>query len=599
MTEKAGAVIGINLGNSYGSLACINQHGRADVIANEDGERQLATRIAFAGDQVYIGNQATPQLVRNAPNVIDRFVNLLGVKFSQATEADKKRISSPLIDVGDDTPGFEVEINGEKTKLSAHQVAVRYLNSLFLTAKEFLSGVPIAGCVLSYPPFFSSTQMEALKKAAQEAGLIALQLVPTSAAALVAYNLTSPLPGGQLPAHPDGEAAESAEYPSTKVLDRNVVVLDVGGSSTDVTVISARAGLYSVLAYVHDAALGGATIDDAMIQYFAKEFTKKTKVAIEAGNTRAWTKLRNEVEVTKRALSASNSAQCSVESLAEGIDFSGPLNRMRLDMLAAKVYDGAISAIKQALKEAGLEAAHVDEVVLAGGSARLGGFVDALQVLFPEETSHTKVTSSIDSDQVIARGCAIQAQALAALTTLGETPERKHISDLPVKGHAEILELKTPATSKAIGLVVPAPDVSKLNGSARPTEKAIVDGKLFVPIIAEKTPLPARRVVQLLSNATASALLEFAEAESEIHIETIAPPEADPVDEDEDEEPLEPEEVRTVVYKPSRSLGQLAAPAGKSGKIQVQVIVNVDGSVDIKAGEPGAESAAELKLPAP
>lgn len=78
MTEAAGAVIGINLGQSYGSIACINQHGRADVIANEDGERQIATRMAFDDDQIYMGNQATPQLVRNAPNAIDRFVNLLG-----------------------------------------------------------------------------------------------------------------------------------------------------------------------------------------------------------------------------------------------------------------------------------------------------------------------------------------------------------------------------------------------------------------------------------------------------------------------------------------------------------------------------------------
>lgn len=72
------AVIGVNFGHSFSSIAAINQHGRADVIANEDGERQLATRIAFNQDQVYIGNQATPQLVRNASNVIDRFANLLG-----------------------------------------------------------------------------------------------------------------------------------------------------------------------------------------------------------------------------------------------------------------------------------------------------------------------------------------------------------------------------------------------------------------------------------------------------------------------------------------------------------------------------------------
>ena len=82
MSQSDGAVIGINLGNTYGSIACINQHGRADVIANENGERQIATRIAFNGDQVYSGNEATPQLVRNAHNVIDNFVNLVGRSYS-------------------------------------------------------------------------------------------------------------------------------------------------------------------------------------------------------------------------------------------------------------------------------------------------------------------------------------------------------------------------------------------------------------------------------------------------------------------------------------------------------------------------------------
>lgn len=561
------------------------------MIANEDGERQLATRIAFASDQVYIGNQATPQLVRNAPNVIDRFVNLLGKKFSEVPAEQKKRSSAALIDVGDDTPGFEVEVDGTKIKLSVHQVAVRYISSLFLTAKEFLSGVPIAGAVVSYPPFFSSTQMEALKKASEEAGLIVLQLVPAAAAALNAYGLTTPRPGGQLPTHPDGELSSGSEpdYPVTKVLDRNVVVLDVGGSSTDVTVVSARAGLYAALAYVHDPALGGASIDDAMIQYFAKEFTKKTKITIESNNLRAWSKLRNEVEVTKRALSASNSAHCSVESLAEGMDFSGPLNRMRLDMLASKVYDGVVSRAKEALSQAGLEAAQIDEVILAGGTARLAGLMDALQVLFPEETSSTKISSAIDSDQVIARGCALQAQSLAALSTQGETTERKHIADLPIKGTSDIPDLSVPTTSKAIGLVIPSPDLSKINGSAPQAEKSIVDGKLFVPIIAEKTPLPARRVVQLLAPSSGSALLEFAEGEQHIHVEQLEAPEPDP--EDEDDEPIEPEEVRTAIYKPSRTLGQLSVEAKE--KIQVQVIVEVDGSVHIKAG------GAELSLPAP
>ena len=111
MSQEEGAVIGINLGNTYGSLACINQHGRADVIANESGERQIATRIAFHGDQVYHGNGATPQLIRNAHNVIDNFVHLVGRPYSDLSEEEKERKSAAVLDVNG-VPSFEVEING-------------------------------------------------------------------------------------------------------------------------------------------------------------------------------------------------------------------------------------------------------------------------------------------------------------------------------------------------------------------------------------------------------------------------------------------------------------------------------------------------------
>ncbi len=198
--------------------------------------------------------------MRNAPNVIDNFVNLLGRPFSSLSESEKKRASAAVIDVGG-AAGFKVEIDGKEETLSVHDVAVRFLRSLFLTAKDFLSGVPIAGAVLSVPQWFPEVQIAALKKAAEEAGLIVLQVIPASAAALAAYNLTTPAGPGQLPAHPDG--VDSAPYPVEKSLDRNVVVVDMGGSSTDITVLSARSGLYTLLAYTHDPTVGGTTLDSA------------------------------------------------------------------------------------------------------------------------------------------------------------------------------------------------------------------------------------------------------------------------------------------------------------------------------------------------
>ncbi|KAK0564444.1 Hsp70 protein that interacts with Zuo1p [Tilletia horrida] len=612
MTESAGAVIGLNFGLSYSSIASINPHGRADVIANEDGERQLATRIAFNEDQVYIGNQATPQLVRNAPNVIDRFVGFLGRDFASLTDAEKQRSSSPVIDVNG-VPSFKVTISGKEQTLSAHDVAVRYLRALHQTARDFLSGVPIAGAVIALPSQefgASEKQVAALKDAATEAGFIVLGLIPAAAAALVAYNLTSPLPASvssssstsfreQLPTHPDaadgtaGGGAASVNYTQGTELDRTVLVLDMGGTSTSLTLLAARAGLYLPLATLSDPKLGGQQIDDALVAYFAKEFTKKTKVQLDlASNARAAAKLRNEAEVTKRSLSASNSAQCSVESLAEGIDFSGSVNRMRLDLLAGDVYNRVQERVKEVLAQAQVDTTQVHEVILAGGSSRLSGLVERLGYLFPEEGSPnaTHFTASIDSDQVIARGCAVQAQALVRLSP--DSAERKLAADLLLKpATSQQSSQKVPVLSRPVGLVVPSP-AAQANGKSSSTQgedKRVVDGKLFVTLFPARTPLPARRAFRLplASSSSGNVVLSFAEGTEQVRTDKVAPAPRDPEDEDEEdeEEEEEEEEVKTAFVKPDADrLVEIAVPVGTGAKsVLVELVAQANGAISIEA----------------
>ncbi|UZJ55848.1 hypothetical protein CBS101457_005168 [Exobasidium rhododendri] len=577
MSQAAGAVIGINLGQSYGSIACINQHGRADVIANEDGERQMATRIAFDEGQVYMGNQATPQLVRNNGNVIDKFVNLLGKSFSELSEGEKKRTSSPVIDVSG-TPSFRVQIDGEETVLSAHEVAVRYIKALFLTAKDFLSGVPIAGAVLSVPLNFTTKQITALKAAATEAGLIVLQLIPAPAAALTAYGLTSPK-NGELPSHPDGE--EGQPYLPGTELDRTVVVVDVGGTSTSVALVHARSGLYTLLGSEINASVGGVTIDDALVAYLAKEFTKKTKIPIEANNLRAWAKLRNEVEVTKRSLSASNSAQCSVESLADGVDFSQSVNRMRCDMSARKVWDEVRQLCDKVLKSKGLEPAYVDEVLLVGGTSRLQSLKDSLEAYFPEKTH---LTDSIDADQALARGCAVHAQAIA--TAPEGSLEKNFILQLPLAQPEDLKELKVKATSKTIGIVLPPPSASLSNGNADEIKRRVVDGKLFVSLVPVGTPLPARRIFEL--EAQGDSLLDLFEGDDSVRVDKVEreKEESDEEDEEDADEDDKFIEVHTVVTKPSKQIGQVVISKDevKSKIVTVEIQIEVDGKVKVLVG---------------
>ncbi|KAE8217337.1 hypothetical protein CF319_g8552 [Tilletia indica] len=626
MTESAGAVIGLNLGLSYSSIASINPHGRADVIANEDGERQLATRIAFNEDQVYLANQATPQLVRNAHNVIDRFVGFLGRDFASLTDAEKQRSSSPVID-NKGVPSFKVTIAGKEQTLSAHDVTVRFLRALHQTARDFLSGVPIAGAVIALPSQAfgdSEKQVQALRDAATEAGFIVLGLIPAAAAAVVAYNLTSPIPASlhsssasasgsqsyreQLPTHSDAaegtagagpasSSADNATYTKGTELDRTVLVLDMGGTSTSFTLLSARAGLFLPLASVFDPSLGGQQIDNALVSHFAKEFTKKTKVQLDLNtNARAAAKLRNEAEVTKRSLSASNSAQCSVESLAEGIDFSGSVNRMRLDLLAADVYSKVQERVKEVLAKANKEACQVEEVILAGGSSRLPGLVERLTYLFPEEgPSPTRFTASIDSDQVIARGCAVQAQALVRLSP--KSAERTHSAELLLKPSST---QTVKVLSRPIGLVVPSS--SKANGGAA-QDKRLVDGALFVTLFPARTPLPARRAFRLplaSSSSSGNIILSFAEGTEQIRTDKVAPAPRDPEDEDDDdEEEEEDEEVKTAFVKPdSDRLIEVAVPlSGGAKSVLIELVAQANGaiSVEAQAGDAGQKVSAQIE----
>ena len=198
---------------------------------------------------------------------------------------------------------------------------------------------------MAIPSDFTPVQVIALKKAAKEAGIRVLQTISETSASLTAYHSTL-----------------IAELSATNNLDRNAIVLDVGGTSTNVAVVAIRDGLFTTLGNVTDSTLGGNLFDEKLMDWFGKEFTKKTKVPLEASNHRALMKLRLAVEVTKKSLSASNSAPCSVESLAEGMDFHGTINRMRFDLLAGTIYGRIIKNVEAVLEKSGVDALNISEV---------------------------------------------------------------------------------------------------------------------------------------------------------------------------------------------------------------------------------------------
>lgn len=208
------------------------------------------------------------------------------------------------------------------------------------SASDFL-GQQVNSVVITVPTNFTDAQKKEVEAAAKDAGVEVLQFISEPVAAVLAYD-----------ARPEAE-----------LQDKIIVVADLGGTRSDIAVIASRGGMYSVLATAHDYEFAGRNLDQVLIDYFAKEFMKKHKTDPRE-NARGLAKLKMEAEATKKALSLGTNATISIESLADGIDFSSTINRTRYELLANKVFGGFTRLIEGTIKKAELDVLDVNEVHL-------------------------------------------------------------------------------------------------------------------------------------------------------------------------------------------------------------------------------------------
>ncbi|KAJ7460612.1 Hsp70 protein-domain-containing protein [Mycena latifolia] len=611
------AVVGINFGNAYASIAVYTKEGLAECIANENGERQIACAIAFQGEEIYIGNQAMPQLVKNAQNTITGFRNLLGKKFSEIDQSIAAT-SAPIIQhpTEADTPAYKVEVlqpaptplptSTSNTPAASHaatprsepmpatriltpqEVTTMFLSSLLQSASDFL-GKPILGAVITAPSFFTQTQKDALKKAAEAAGVRVLQLLDEASAVLTAT--TSPQwPGG-------------AE-------DRTQLIVDVGASSLSLSVIALRSGLGYILGSrttTNAANIGGDALSSLLVKHFAKEFTKKTKTALPQPpstkeDIRATAKLLLALEYTKRTLSASPApASLSVESLHSGLDYTATIARMRFDLLASPVYTAISSGIKSLLESIPVDPHDIDEIVYVGGTACLPGLDSHLltSVGFSEDVQSAFSNATMgsgaigDPTGVLSIGCALQAALLLGIPE--DSPEL-------VQAFEQAEEIRT--TSRTIGMLFPTLGTDDSNGL----------GGMYISVIHKHTPLPARRIFEVevtLSGGEGDKATKFGfevwEVEEGIKVEKVAPPKSDLPPSSDDEED-EPEEVKTKTTTKRNFLGTLfgetkgTAVKDKTKKgtyiaaIQIEFVLGTDGVLLVEARDSKGGKVGQLRV---
>lgn len=474
--------------------------------------------------------------------------------------------------------------------LTVSEVTSIFLKSLIKSAEDFL-GKKVQGAVISVPSWFDDVQRSALKKAALDADISVLQLLDEVASS-VFTTFTNP-------------ALEGAFE------DRTQLVVDLGASALELSLVSLRQGLAHQLAKLSDPDVGGDLIDDKLIKFFAKEFTKKTKMPLavcpstDVQDKRAEAKLRLAVEHTKRTLSASpGAATCSVESLKDGLDFTGTINRLRFDMEVRSVYDRVYSKVQELVQGAGLDLYDINEIVYIGGSASLPGLDETLLQGFPESiatpfTAGTVVGGGIgDPTTIIARGCALQAQLLAMLP---EQTEEDHLVKAAFSHEGEYTKVK--ATTRTIGMLFPEEGESTLGGQ-------------WIPVVLKESALPCRRIItfalDLGKSEKKSVGFEVWETKEDVKIDKIKAPkdEEEEGQEGEEEEEDDEIEVKEQTVEKENLLASFSfnardalKHAGRwSAKLEVQFIVGEDGGLEVSAWEVGKSGKGEkhvVSVPTP